>query len=108
MPQLDPGLCVQDRDLDWDLDLWTRVCAHVGVAASLTAVVHILRFLLQLPDDKDHGETPPAAIFSEVTPICDVGQRSKCVFIMLRGGSKVMHVLLLRQVASFANAVDVH
>lgn len=39
------------------MDLWISLCCHFDVSDQLTTLINILNFLLQLPDDKDDGET---------------------------------------------------
>lgn len=49
--------CPQDGALDRDMDFWVCVCCQFAVGEQLATLVSILHFLLQLPDDKDDGET---------------------------------------------------
>lgn len=50
-------VCVQDAALQTDVDLWISVCCLFEVNDQLVSLINILNFLLQLPDDKDDGET---------------------------------------------------
>lgn len=48
---------VQDAALERDVDFWISLCCQFEVIDQLTSLISILNFLLQLPDDKDDGET---------------------------------------------------
>lgn len=39
------------------MDFWISLCCQFEVNEQLTSLINILNFLLQLPDDKDDGET---------------------------------------------------
>ena len=49
--------CVQDAALERDVDFWISLSCQFDVSDQLTSLVNVLNFLLQLPDDKDDGET---------------------------------------------------
>lgn len=51
-------MCLQDAALERDVDFWISLCCQFQVDEQLTSIISILHFLLQLPDDKDDGETP--------------------------------------------------
>uniref|UniRef100_A0AAQ5ZYX5 HEAT repeat-containing protein 1 n=1 Tax=Amphiprion ocellaris TaxID=80972 RepID=A0AAQ5ZYX5_AMPOC len=55
--QTDGSASEKDEALDRDVDFWVSVCSHFDVGDQLTSLINILNFLLQLPDDKDDGET---------------------------------------------------
>ena len=38
------------------MDFWISVCGQFEVSEQLSTLISILKFLLQLPDDKDDGE----------------------------------------------------
>lgn len=50
-------VCLQDAALEKDVDFWISLCCQFEVSDQLTSLINILNFLLQLPDDKDDGET---------------------------------------------------
>lgn len=39
------------------MDFWISLSCQFDVSDQLTSIINILNFLLQLPDDKDDGET---------------------------------------------------
>ncbi|XP_034534761.1 HEAT repeat-containing protein 1 isoform X2 [Notolabrus celidotus] len=43
----------KDAALERDVDFWISLCCEFEVSDQLTSLVHVLSFLLQLPDDKD-------------------------------------------------------
>lgn len=50
-------LSFQDAALERDVDFWISLCCQFKVGDQLTSLIHTLKFLLQLPDDKNDGET---------------------------------------------------
>ena len=44
-------------DLERDVDFWISLCCQFEVSEQLASLIHVLNFLLQLPDDKDDCES---------------------------------------------------
>ena len=49
-------LLVQEVALEMDVEFWTSLCCTFEVSEQLTSVIHILQYLMGLPQDKEDGE----------------------------------------------------
>ncbi|XP_008297346.1 HEAT repeat-containing protein 1 [Stegastes partitus] len=66
----------KDEALDRDVDFWISLCCHFGVSDQLTSLISILNFLLQLPDDKDDGETTVLVLLQLTGDLLSIVARS--------------------------------
>ncbi|KAM6897556.1 HEAT repeat-containing protein 1 [Xenentodon cancila] len=55
---------VRDEPLERAADFWISLCCLFDVGEQLTSLVNILKFLLQLPDDKDDAKRPVSRAMS--------------------------------------------
>ncbi|XP_057682312.1 HEAT repeat-containing protein 1 isoform X2 [Corythoichthys intestinalis] len=49
----------KEAALERDMDFWISVCCQFEVADQIKALINIMNFLIQLPNDKDDGATKP-------------------------------------------------
>ena len=49
-------LWAQEVALEMDVEFWTSLCCTFEVSEQLTSVIHILQYLMGLPQDKEDGE----------------------------------------------------
>ncbi|XP_024117299.1 HEAT repeat-containing protein 1 isoform X1 [Oryzias melastigma] len=55
-----PSASERDATLERDVDFWILLCCQFKVSDQLISLINALKFLLQLPDDKNGGETTAA------------------------------------------------
>ncbi|XP_023805335.1 HEAT repeat-containing protein 1 [Oryzias latipes] len=60
--QATPTASERDAALERDVDFWISMCCQFKVGDQLTSLIHTLKFLLQLPDDKNDAAPKRAAV----------------------------------------------